>query len=509
MKDGLHVVHVRVNDAATGQPTPCRVRFEGADGQAYAPLGRYTLFPTLPDTDVGLHYRRGARAYSFVDGTFEIALPADPITVEVTKGPEYRPIAKVFTLGPGKMALRFSLERWRNLAALGWHGGDCRCHHLSPHSALLEGAAEGLAVVNLLVRNWDSNLKYTSPLRNIEAFSGDTPCLKSPESMVVVNTFNVNVLLGSLALLNCHRIVFPLSSGVTGFKEYTLNDWCGQCHRKNGLVIWSEPFLWLGDFEHARAWAEPGFTVVGPEGLALLLTGRIDALEVTESVRTVCQFHNWYALLNAGFRVPLVGSSAKVSNEELLGAMRTFAYLGPDQPFSYAAWIEAVRQGKTCVSNGPLIEFKVNGQPPGGAVAVAGNEDRLELSASMVGGDTRWRLEIVGNGEEIADAFYSGDPVSAQISLTIPAGRLRWIAARCRAESPGGLIAHTSPVYLRNPAAEAPADTKLLRTMQQFLERSAHWAATAKDPRLPPSRDALAETLGSAGAEIDRKLLDP
>ena len=50
MTAALQTVHVRVNDAGTGQPTPCRVRFTGPDGTYYAPFGRLTEFAanTIP-----------------------------------------------------------------------------------------------------------------------------------------------------------------------------------------------------------------------------------------------------------------------------------------------------------------------------------------------------------------------------------------------------------------------------------------------------------------------------
>ena len=49
----MHTVHVRVNDAATGKPTPCRVRFTDAEGRYYAPFGRLTEFATGRNEDVG------------------------------------------------------------------------------------------------------------------------------------------------------------------------------------------------------------------------------------------------------------------------------------------------------------------------------------------------------------------------------------------------------------------------------------------------------------------------
>ena len=165
---------------ATGRPTPVRMRFQGLDGRRFAPLGRTTHFPTAQNQEVGLHVRDGGRDYSYVDGSCEILLPADPVEVEIVKGPEYAPIARLVTLGTGKMALRFVLERSQNLPARGWYSGDCRCHELSPHAALLEGGAEGLAVVNLLARQRASQfLEHPSSLTLLEAFSGQTPCLAS------------------------------------------------------------------------------------------------------------------------------------------------------------------------------------------------------------------------------------------------------------------------------------------------------------------------------------------
>src|SRR5205085_758039 len=81
----LQTVHVRVNDAATGQPTPVRIRFTDASGCYYPPFGR------LPESHIGLVECEGSvlidgRAYAYIDGTCEINLPPGPIRVEVHKG---------------------------------------------------------------------------------------------------------------------------------------------------------------------------------------------------------------------------------------------------------------------------------------------------------------------------------------------------------------------------------------------------------------------------------------
>src|SRR5689334_3560147 len=107
-------VHVRVNDAATGKPTPVRIRFTDADGNYYAPFGRLTEFAIGPNQDVGGNVLLGVQPFAYIDGACEIALPPGRIKVHISKGPEYVPYEDEIDLHPGKLALRFMIERWIN-----------------------------------------------------------------------------------------------------------------------------------------------------------------------------------------------------------------------------------------------------------------------------------------------------------------------------------------------------------------------------------------------------------
>ena len=51
MTEALHTVHVRVNDAATGQPTPVRIQFTDENGTYYAPFGRLIPCETVITVD--------------------------------------------------------------------------------------------------------------------------------------------------------------------------------------------------------------------------------------------------------------------------------------------------------------------------------------------------------------------------------------------------------------------------------------------------------------------------
>src|SRR5262249_29009191 len=143
-----------------------------------------------------------------------VPLPTGTVIADLWKGPEYRPQTVETTLAAGKLALRLSVERWTNLREQGWYSGDTRAHYLSPAGALLEAAAEDLAVVNVLAfetRVTDQFGKIVPAIPNILDFSGQKPAIELAGHLVAVNTYNTHPVLGSLGLLNTHRAVYPLS----------------------------------------------------------------------------------------------------------------------------------------------------------------------------------------------------------------------------------------------------------------------------------------------------------
>ena len=491
MNDGLHVVHVRIVDAATGQPTPVRVRFEGKNGRRFAPLGRLHQFPTGIGHQVGLHLVIDERTFHYVDGSCEILLPAEAFEIEILKGPDYEPIRRTVTLGPGKMALRFVIERRKVSWPAGWYAGDCRVHELSPHAAILEGAAEGLAVVNLLARQRSCVFADgVHDLSQLEAFSGQAACLGAADCSVYVNTFNVHPVLGRLALLNCHRPVYPLLAGETGFEDWTLGDWCGQCHRKKGLAIWSEPTFWSDSFSKA----------IAPEGLAQVLLGNIDAIEVAGPIEQLGpdSWENWYALLNAGVRIPLAGASGKESNSEHIGRSRTYACIEPETAFSYSAWIEAVRAGRTVVSAGPFIDLKVDGQGPGTEIQPQAGDAKLMVRAESQVGEHPATLELIGNGAVRASSAPDASGL-LEIEAVLPSRGLHWLAARLRTTD-GRTLGHTSPVYVGHSGGDKSLATSgdWLNPIREALTRGIEWSENLSSFRIQRNKDNLIQTFKHA-----------
>lgn len=467
MSTGWHTVHVRVNDAATGQPTPVRISFVDAEGNYLAPFGHPVHFATGPNEDVGGNVQFGDRRYAVIDGACEIRLPAEPVTVEATKGPEYKSLRQKVALGPGKIALRLTIERWTDLRKDGWLSGDVRALFLSPHAALLEAAAEDLSFVNLLACELPGP-RHALAIPNILAFSGQRPALEMPGHQVVVNTLNRHPKLGQLALLHCHRAVYPLSfGGAAGKEDWTLADWCDQCHRKKGLVVWSD------DFHQA----------LHGEALADLVLGRIDAIDGGAVDGDSVALGIWYNLLNCGVRVPLVAGSWKHSNRNLLGGRRTYAQLAAGREPTYSHWIEAARAGRVFVTNGPLLTFTVNEQAPGALVSLPESGPvRIRATArSIVPFE---RLEVVYNGVAIAGTEVAGDPAVAELEIEAPLTASGWLAARCwgppqpfaSPDRPDDRVAaHTAPVYVDVPGTTLPIDGNALAIFIEALNETLAW----------------------------------
>ena len=148
-----------------------------------------------------------------------------------------------------------------------------------------------------------------------------------------------------------------------------------------------------------------------------------------------------YRLWDAGFLVPLVGASGKESNRVATGQMRTLA------DCRELTWVEAVRAGRTIVTDGPILRLGKEG-------------DRHFASAAFRTGSPQ--LEIVANGRVAARGEGHAEAVVEK----------GWVAARCQVESGG--FAHTSVVAAGEAVVSPDARAVLAKQVQQTQE----WIAT-------------------------------
>jgi hypothetical protein len=484
----MFTVHVRITDSSAGKPTAARLRITDGNGVCCPPLGRQAHFRTGPGEDVGGQVLLEKQAFAYVDGACEVPLPAGTITLEIAKGNEYKSVRRQIALADGQMALRLSIDRWTDERIAGWYAGDIRAHDLTPHAALLEGAAEGLAVVQLLARERPPNGAIPPAVSNLLAFSGTTAALSSTECLVAVNTLNTHTVLGSVSLLNCHRPVFPLRFGAPGEPDdWSVADWCDQCHRKKGLVVW--PDLPRLTDEHRQG-----------EALAAMVLGKIDAFEVGPGADFAgSSYQLYYRLLNRGLRPVLVGGSGKDSNAVPLGAVRTYARLLSEQKLEPATWIEAVRAGRTFVTNGPILSLSAADQGPGNTLTVEPGTE-VPIHAQVRSALPIESIEVLAGGKVVAAAKPSGEQRSVELQTALVCDRSTWIAARCC--GPTGQQAHTTPIHLQVPGQPMLPSGEQTAPLMAVLERTLDWVNHRANCPTERQRRHLQEILDEALARL-------
>src|SRR5262249_11554722 len=158
--------------------------------------------------------------------------------------------------------------------------------------------------------------------------------------------------------------------------------------------------------------------------------GKIDAFELDffeDSQFDVLGI--WYDVLNAGLHLPLVGAGGKESNAEALGVMRTYAHLLEGADFSYASWIEAVRAGRTFVTNGPLLECTAEDHEPGATIRLDG-DGVLRIRATAQSETPFERLELLVNGTTAHTVQASDESSAATLETELQPSTSAWLAVR-------------------------------------------------------------------------------
>jgi hypothetical protein len=214
-----------------------------------------------------------------------------------------------------------------------------------------------------------------------------------------------------------------------------------------------------------------------------VVSGEIDAVEMTSWENLYAgispySLSDWYRYLNCGYRLAAVGGTDKMSATTAVGTVRTYARLLNSQPFTYAAWMSAVRRAETFVTYGPLLDFMVNGLPMG---------SRIELPAGGGTLDVNWeaasvtvpisRVELVVNGEIRESAAVSNQGASDQSGQnlsgrwSVKVERSSWLALLVRghyADKPEIIAAHSSPVMVDVPGTELLAAADAVTILEQI-----------------------------------------
>ena len=424
---GAGPVTVRVLASDTGTPTPARVRLLDGRGRELAPAGHpATLAEGAQEGDVRFQSRR----YSYVDGTFLVATDSLPVRYQILKGFEYLIEEGELTERAARKGVHtVTLKRWSGVGRDGWRGGDIHIHHIAPRTCHLEMEAEDLNVANILTSDFTADQ---------QRFEGKVNTASTCERLIYYSQEFRNHQLGHLCLLNLKKLVEPVRTVQP--HHYPLHlEVCDRVREQGGYVSWAHFPSWPGvecplDVAMEKLDGLEILCVLEPRALPVFMKQVVPELESNNGLRL------WYRFLNCGFRLTATAGTDKMTTFVTVGSNRVYARLNGE--FTYEKWMEALGQGRTFITNSPLLTFTVNGQEAGAALRLDSRRQKVvEIHARAQSQLPYQRLEIVRNGEAVAEATPSGPRHKAEIHLELPVSRSCWLAARAFEDIRGYLTA--------------------------------------------------------------------
>jgi hypothetical protein len=438
-------VRVRIVDGQTGEPVAVRFHMHGEAGEYLPPRGHHRQVNGAWFEDNYGEFVIDRHQYAYVDGDCVVDLPLGTVHVEITRGYEIAPLRRTIVVDADTDVLTFELDRVLRWRERGWVAADTHVHFLSPQTALLEGKAEGVNVVNLLASQWGEMFS------NVADFDGRTTLGAKElggdgEFLVRVGSENRMQVLGHISLLGYSgELIHPLCTG--GPSESALGDplevsmaeWAQRCRDQRGLVV----------MPHA-----PNPQLERAADIVLDLVDAVELMIFNPLVPGACLsaygIADWYRYLNLGYHVPIVGGSDKMAASILLGGIRTYANLG-DRELTYESWMDAVRAGNTFATIGPLAGLRVEGVNPGGRVELpaGGGRVAVEWEVESVAVPIE-QVEIVVGGL-VVEQVDCGGVLARKGTASVPVQSSTWIALRVRGSyhgQPDDIAAHTSAVQV-------------------------------------------------------------
>jgi len=412
---GGNPLRCKIVDQA-GRAIPARIRLTNTHGVDVVPLGHPSeLEPEAQQGDVRFQSKR----FAYVDGEFSVDPKALPLRYQVIRGYEYGIVEGEFSAaGTREGEVVIPLSRWSSLADKGWYSGDIHIHHISPKTCRLEMDAEDLNVANILTSD------FTVDQRE---FEGALNSNSSGSRLIYVNQEFRNDQLGHMCLLNLKRLIEPVKPMQPVHYPLHIHA-CDETHTQGGYVSWAHFPSWPGvesplDVALEKLDGLEILCVLDPRELPVFMRQLVPDIEANHGL------HLWYRYLNCGFRLTATAGTDKMTTFVTVGANRVFARI--DGEFTYQNWINALKAGRTFVTNSPILDFTVNGREPGATLALnsraAKKVDVYAAAESQIAYD---QLEIVSNGVVIARATPSGPRNKATIHLEHPIEQSCWLAAR-------------------------------------------------------------------------------
>ncbi len=411
-------VEIKVVEEVTGETVPARVLIRDGNGKSYKPDNSVPAW-TLGDK------------WFMCPGESAVSVPPGEITIRVERGKEYEAIRQTLSIAEGETRMvQVDLIRWIDMRSMGYSNGD---NHLHIKYEWLAGMLAGEDL------DFGSTLQWWTrpmPEMGIPDEGGALRDLEFGGASVPVNVFDAE---WENAFGAIYAIGLPAPLEMQGDKKRSALPYAKKVREMGALVCYQ------------AGWSA--------EVLVDSLLGYIDVVNVCNNMfhrhrflpRTVYMnalgIENWtvfeptdegmfklntesyYRLLNCGLKLAAGAGSATPVKTNPAGYNRAYVRAGENP--TYPQFLQAWREGRNIVTNGPMVFLTVNDTlRPGDSLDLGADGGKVSVKIKAVSDQPLTAVEVVMNGEVCAKASLAPDQKSAELETELDIVEGSWIAAR-------------------------------------------------------------------------------
>lgn len=506
---GMCELTLTLRDAETQRPLPGLVRITDATGKI-VPLEGLLARQSKVDVDT----TRGN--WSVIIEKAVVSVPRGKLTIEAFSGLETElQRVEVNLGGKAKAEANLTLKRFYDAGAKRFRSGNTHLHlmKLSREESdryLREiPRADGLDLlfVSYLERAEADREYITNRYSRAEVESvGKTSGVTMGWGEEHRHNFTAQGQgFGHVMLLDIQKLVQPVSIGPGITKEGSdglpVQRGIDTARRDGGTTVWCH-----------NNW--------GMERLPNWFTGRLHAQNIFDGGTHGSYKDSFYRCLNAGLKVPF----STGTDWFIYDFSRVYVPVAGAGTTSVKEWLKGLSEGRSYITNGPLLEFQIEGRGIGETVKLPGNQP-VKIAAKAVGRVDFGRLELVLNGRAVRTekSRAEGGHFVAEMKFSHEIAEPCWLAVRVppppvkddpelqeavpQNELGQPLFAHSSPVYLEmagRSVFDRPTADSLLTEIERNLEQITKDALFADAVERARVMDVYAEGMDALKRHIEK-----
>jgi hypothetical protein len=362
----------------------------------------------------------------------------------------------------------------------GWMSGDTHVHNLTPEGAAWQQRIVDVNYVHLMFMGD----VYHQVKDHVHGRESDA---SKDGWFVDVSQEQRDANMGHLSTFMMKDHVHPLKRATgTGREGKDPNEplnWevADYLHEQGGFVFHAHYLIWPG---YGSAWSSALGKLDGVEWLSpdfwSLQTNTRQNIDAT-GFGKINSAELWYHMLNCGIRLPLSGGTDKMGRTWIVGGKNRFYAKVND--WSWDGMMEGLKQGRTFVTNGPLLLVTANGQEIGAELQSDEASMTVTLDIKLISEKPVDEVEIIKDGkvEKIWSISPSGNSFESSVDLTFKTSG--WCAVRVKSNKPHWdnwgrnntrTAAHTSPFYIKIMDT-LPANANSARYMIARMDETIQW----------------------------------